>query len=223
MPLALLAALSSPFLIAAWVAHANRPSTRAEGPLAPDHLLEAPMPLTGFQATALDLEPEVRAAADAMAPLARARGVKVDLSVSPGSAVHMDRAALRTVLRAMLLVAIDSTQRGQVLITAARLGAQMHIRVIDDGARADRASRERQLRDAGALVALQGGSIAVEAHAGRGTAMTASLPMPAGAAWEPAWEPDDAIDDPAAPVSTLPEMPETERSLYRRALQATEP
>jgi hypothetical protein len=225
MPLALLSALSAPFLIAAWVARAHRPSARPADPFSLDHLLEVPMPMTGFQATPLDLEPEVRAAAAAMATLARARGATVDLSVSPGSAVHMDRAALHTVLHAMLLVAIDATPGGQVLITAARLGAQMHIRVIDDGARADRASRERQMRDAGALIALQGGSIAVEARAGRGTTMTVCLPMPAGALWEPAWETDDEIgdrDDRAGPTSTLLEMPESERSLYRRALQVTE-
>jgi hypothetical protein len=53
----------------------------------------------------------------------------------------------------------------------------MHLRVLDDGANADCQSREGLTREAGSLIALQGGSIAVETFAGCGTAVTIHLPL----------------------------------------------
>ena len=67
-----------------------------------------------------------------------------------------------------------------MLVTAHVLREQVHIRIIDDGTSADQRSRESRLREPGDLIALHGGSLAVEARPGRGTAVTITASAAAG-------------------------------------------
>ncbi len=78
-----------------------------------------------------------------------------------------------------MLSAINAAPGGEVLVTAATLGSQLHIRITDDSPETDQPGREIALRQTGALIALQGGSIVVEVRTGRGTTVTIRLPVPA--------------------------------------------
>jgi signal transduction histidine kinase len=78
-----------------------------------------------------------------------------------------------------MLSAINAAPGGEVLVTAATLGSQLQIRITDDSPETDQLGREITLRQTGALIALQGGSIAVEAQKGRGTTVAIRLPVPA--------------------------------------------
>jgi len=142
-----------------------------------------------FKAENLDLEAEVSAVAGALAGIAHAHFVRIRLAISPDSAVRMDAFALRAALRGMIHAAVVAAPGGQVLVTAMALGTQMHVRIVDDGARTDQRLREGVAREAGSMIALQGGSIAVEAREGQGTMVTVMLPVPgsaSGAALSPA-------------------------------------
>lgn len=103
----------------------------------------------------------------------------MQLAVKAGLQARVDPNALRIVLRTILLTAIRSSPGGDVLITASSLGRQLRIGVMDDAGQADQRTRESLAREAGELIALQGGSVIVEARPGRGTTVTIRLPSPA--------------------------------------------
>ena len=65
------------------------------------------------------------------------------------------------------------------------LGTELNIAVTDDARNVDLATRESMARDAGDLIAMQGGRMAIEARAGFGTTVTVRLPLPAEARVEP--------------------------------------
>jgi hypothetical protein len=176
LPLAWLPlALSTPFILAAWIAFRQRQRTT-------DPQVEAleadPLDLC-LVSPAVDLDAALREALVAVAPVARSRWVRMELAVGAAMIVPVDPGALRMAVRDSLLSAIDATPGGQVLITAATPGRQLHIRIIDDGPGIDQQAREISMRRTKALIALQGGSIAIEARSGRGTAVTIRLAMPA--------------------------------------------
>jgi hypothetical protein len=179
--LGLLLALAAPFFVAVWVAflHWPRGTGRADGtPAASGECVVRGLTRARFAAETLDIEREVRNAVD---DLASQHAVRLDMAVHQGSTVRIDPVILRTALRSLIDAAIRSATPGQVLITALTLGSQMHIRIVDDGADADQVSREIEAREPGELIALQGGSLAVEARPGQGTAVTIRLPIPGGA------------------------------------------
>jgi signal transduction histidine kinase len=109
------------------------------------------------------------------------RGVRMQLAVGAAMIVPLHPSVLRMALRDTMLAAIDAAPGGHVLITAATLGRQLHIGIIDDGPGIDQQAREISMRQTETLIALQGGSIAIEARPGRGTAVTIRLPMPVSA------------------------------------------
>jgi signal transduction histidine kinase len=100
-------------------------------------------------------------------------------------------------LRQTMLTAIHAAAGGQVLVTAMALGSQLHIRVTDDGPGADQLNREALTREAQTLIALQGGSVVVEARPGKGTTVSIRLPLPSTAGQEirALHCPDPAIPD----------------------------
>jgi len=172
--LGLIFAISAPFAVAVWMAFHDRAADHddARRDIAGHELR------TGrFRAETLNLEQEARAGAASATDLACAHSVRVRLAVTPGTTARADPIALRTALRAIIEQSIRMAAGGEVLITAAVLGPQIHIRVTDDRADADQALREAGARDASSLIALQGGSIAIEAIPGRGTTVAIRLPL----------------------------------------------
>ena len=167
-------ALAMPFILAAWIAlvHRQRVSMSQTGPYATAE--------TGG-ADPVDLEAALREAVIAVDSVARSRWVRIEVAAGAPMAVPVNPSALRTALRDTMLTAINAAPGGQVLVTAATLGRQLHIRITDDGPGTDQGVRETSMRQTEALIALQGGSIAVEARPGRGTTVTMRLPMPATA------------------------------------------
>ena len=176
--LGLLLAIFAPFALALWVAYQRGPRASTNRANRPDIVAEFPLTRVSFAAETMEIEPAVRSAADAVHHEARARFVQIELAVRPGTKAHVDPRALRSALHATVLTAVHATPGGQVLITTQTLGSQLHIRITDDGRNADQLTRERQARGAEELIALQGGSIAVEVRSGRGTTVTIRLPLP---------------------------------------------
>lgn len=174
--LGLLIVVSAPFVIAGWAAFLHRQLAPGINDLS---RVEEEQPPGRFKARPLELAPVVRAVVDGIVPLAREHAVRIDLAVGADMRVHADPNALRMALREMVLTAVRASACGQVVITAAAIGAQMNVRVTDDGRGADQKARESLARGAGELAALQGGSVAVEARPGRGTTVTLRLPLPA--------------------------------------------
>jgi signal transduction histidine kinase len=176
-------ALSAPFILAAWIAflHRQRPTTCPESPYPPVEANEADLLDLYLGSVAVDLDAALREAAAAVEPVACSRGVRMELAVGAAMIVPVHASVLRMALRNTMLAAIDAAPGGQVLITAASLGRQLYIGIIDDGRGIDQQAREISMRQTETLIALQGGSIAIEARPGRGTVVTIRLPMPVSA------------------------------------------
>jgi hypothetical protein len=172
--LGLIFAISAPFALAVWMTFHEWADNQA---VEPDVIVDRAFWPGRFSAETLDVEQEVRAAADSAADLARAHSVRVRLAVARSTTARVNPIALRTALRAVIEQSIRVAAGGEVLITAALLGSQVHIRVTDDRADADQKSREAGTREASSLIALQGGSIAIEAILGRGTTVSIRLPL----------------------------------------------
>jgi len=181
--LGLLFAISVPFAVSIWVASRHQPLPAMGLDVTPDDTTALSLSGIGFNAVTMDVEHAVREAATASHAAARAKFVQVELALHAdilhsGIKIRVDPNALRVALETAMGVAIRATPGGQILVTAAPLGRQLHIRIVDDGMNADQRSRESLLRDVETLIALQGGSIVVDAMPGRGTSVTLRLPMP---------------------------------------------
>ena len=169
----LLLTLCTPFAVAIWIAVVHRRRIAlSEGTAS----FRAAHPVGEFNTASIDLESAVLDAAAAIESLARAHWVRFDVAVKPAMSVQADPNVLGTALRETMTTAIRATPGGQVLVTATTLGSQLHIRIADDGRGDDQWIRESLVRDAGALIALQGGSVVVRATPGRGTTVTMRLP-----------------------------------------------
>jgi signal transduction histidine kinase len=136
----------------------------------------------GFEAETLDLSVMLRSVGASLESLARSRFAKILLAVNPGYMVRADRSALQMTLSETIATAVRAAPGGQVLISVRQLGPQLNVLITDDGADADQKLRESMVRGAGELLALQGGTISVEARPGRGTTVTLRLPVFAGSA-----------------------------------------
>jgi two-component system, cell cycle sensor histidine kinase PleC len=181
-------ALSVPFILATWIAFMHRRRVAARPGTGQYAAVGAGGLNPGdacFAAATVDLEAALRKAAEAANSSARLGWVRIDLALGAAMMVPVDPTAFGMVLCETMLTAIRAAPGGQVLVTTATLGSQLHIRVTDDGAGADQWLRETAMRQTEALIALQGGSIAVDARPGRGTTVTIRLPMPAPAEGEP--------------------------------------
>jgi len=131
-----------------------------------------------FESDTIELETAVRAAAEALSRAARPDWVRIDFAVNKGMMVYVNPSALRTALRETMLTAIRATPGGHVLVTAQVLGSQLHMRVTDDGPNTDLRCRKALARGAEALIALQGGSVAVDTRTGQRSTVTLRLPLP---------------------------------------------
>ena len=177
----LLLALCAPFVLAIWIALTHRRRAVPRTDTAPHRIAETKAldpTRARFEAETVDVEAAVREAAATMEAEAGVDWVRIDLAVRPAPKVHVDPGTLRMALRETMLSAIRASPGGQVLVTTVTLGSQLHIRITDDVPGNDQRGREVSTREAGALIGLQGGSIAVEARPGQGTTVTMRLPLP---------------------------------------------
>ncbi len=127
----------------------------------------------------VDVDAALREIAAAAIQVARPRWVRIDLALEAAMTLPLDPGVLKVAVRDTISAAIHAAPGGQVLVAAVILGSQLHIRVTDDGAGVDQRLREAAMRQTQALIAMQGGSVAVEARPGRGTTVTIRLPLPA--------------------------------------------
>jgi len=182
-------ALSMPFILAAWIAFVHRQRAAMGQRATPDATSERspddPVD-TCIGGAAVDLEAALRQIIISVNSAARLRSGRIELAVGAGLplTVQINPSALWTALLATMLAGINAAPGGQVLVTAATFGSQLHIGITDDGQGTDQCLRETSMRQAEALIALQGGSIAVEARPGRGTTVTIRIPMPLSAEQE---------------------------------------
>jgi signal transduction histidine kinase len=140
---------------------------------------------TPFVSGELDVATELRDALAQMAGEAAAHMVQLEFAVQPDLSVHADPLALRMVLSELVGSAMRHAPGGRVLVSATRLGGRVQIAVIDDGAGPEAAVQQAALREVAELVALQGGTMDVEAHAGEGTSVVVRLLEPAAAGRPP--------------------------------------
>jgi signal transduction histidine kinase len=152
---------------------------------------------------AVDVAEEVHEAAEAMRPLAQAKGLALTVAAPvSGVAARADRAALRRVLAHLLANAIKFTDEGRVTLSVEPVGSRVRIRVRDTGRgmapaflpklfeefRQESTGATRSHEGAGlglaitkGLVDLMGGAVAVESRVGEGSVFTVTLPRPAAA------------------------------------------
>jgi len=155
-----------------------------------------------FASTAIDVATEARDVLARMAAEAAGYLVQLEVAVQPDLSVHADRLALRAVLSQLVGNAMRHAAGGRVLLSAIRLGGRVQIAVIDDGIGPDAAVQESALREVAQLVALQGGTIEVEAQRGEGTTVLVRLPEPVSASGAPGKIPKQRL---AARTATAPQ------------------
>jgi len=137
-----------------------------------------------FAATRLDVAAEVRLALAAMSQEAKDRLVALDKAIAPELAVHADAEALRQVLVLLVGHAVRQAHE-QVLVSAAVLGGRVQIAVTDDGPGEAPDGQQAMLRQAMELVALQGGTLGIEAWPGQGSTVAVRLPEAVALRQEP--------------------------------------
>ncbi len=142
------------------------------------------------------LEPMVRAAADALRPLAAARGVALDLDAAGSHDAMVDPDQLRQAIDNLVGNAIDATPEGGRVTLTVRSGSREHVVEVRDSGHGIPAEHLAKIFDlyfttkaqgtgvglavAHQIVTAHGGTIEVESEAGAGTRMTVRLPRDAG-------------------------------------------
>ncbi len=183
----------------------------AANAIGPDGATGFPASVPGARPLAvdqLDIELELRAWLREQEATAAARHVRMEIAIQPGLTVRADRGALRGAMQEVLGNAIGHSEGGRVLVGAGRHGGRVQISVLDDGAPVDRAEQEAHLREAGRLVALQGGTLEVSVRPGAGTIVLIRLPNPAAQAAHPLVAAAASTPLPAKPAPPQPEARE---------------
>lgn len=146
----------------------------------------------------VEVDALVEAAAEAAAPLAGGRGVRVETrSAATPFTVLVDRGQVEESLRAIVTNAIEASGEGGTVVIAADAGADdpawCEVTVVDDGAGMDDATIRRAFdpffsgREAGRgaglglskawrFIEASGGSVALASRVGAGTTVTVRLP-----------------------------------------------
>jgi len=153
---------------------------------------------TPFVGAMLDLSAEVRDVLERLSGDAAQSLVQLEMAVPPDLWVHTDALALRTVLAALAGRAVRQARGGMVLVSAVRQGGRVQIAVTDDGAGVPAPVQEAALREVAQLVALQGGTLEIDALPGVGTTVVVRLPEPMLAGAAAARLPDGQPAEPAA-------------------------
>ncbi|MEI7712365.1 MAG: hypothetical protein WCI94_13075 [Rhodospirillales bacterium] len=129
-------------------------------------------------ATELNVEAELRAAAAEIVPLLVQNRTRIDVAVRPGLTLRANRSALREILHAVLRRALQDAATEQLLLTAAPEPGRVRIAITDDAQATATAARQAALRDAAALLAIQGGSMHIDVRPGQGTIVALYWPAP---------------------------------------------
>jgi len=142
------------------------------------------------------LEPMARAAADALRPLAKARGVALEFDASGSHDAFVDPDQLRQVLDNLVRNAIEATPAGGRVSVSMRSGAREQVVVVRDTGSGIPAEHLPKVFDlyfttkpqgtgvglavSHQIVTAHGGTIEVESAPGAGTCMTVRLPRERG-------------------------------------------
>jgi signal transduction histidine kinase len=172
----LLLAVLMPFLLITWIGFGHRHRSTVEQDYTTYTAFEDDPTDQRFDAIS-DLNAVLRDTVLAVNSLARSKWVRIESALQTPIIVPMNADALRTALDNALRTSIHATPGGQVLVTATMSGTQVCIRITDDGPGTDQQVRETSMRRIEASLAVQGGSILVEARPGRGTTVTIAAPL----------------------------------------------
>ena len=132
----------------------------------------------------LDVAAELRVACIKWTPVVAERLVDMDTALQSGLLVRADKAVVRAALDAVMSESLMCAAYGRLLLSALRLEPWVHITLTDDNAALGHERREAALRDTAQALALQGGSLAIEARPEGGT-VTIRLPAALPAADPP--------------------------------------
>jgi hypothetical protein len=125
---------------------------------------------------ALDAAAEAVAVLRRLQNLATEQLVTLEMAIEPGLAIQADQRALREILAELVRSVIERSPCGRILLTAALLDGSVHITVSDDGPGADGQILLMRLRGTERLIALQGGSMEIDARQGEGATVIVRLP-----------------------------------------------
>lgn len=109
-------------------------------------------------------------------PGAARLGVRLEMAVQPNLWLHINHASLQAVLVELIGHAARQTPNGRVLTTGARLGGRVQISVMDDGIAVPEPVQQAALRAVMEVIALQGGTLEIEAVPDEGSVLTVRLP-----------------------------------------------
>ena len=137
--------------------------------------LVAPGPEPVLPDGVLDVAAELRLACVKWTPVVAERLVDMDTALQPGLLVRADKAVVRAALDAVMSESLMCAAYGRLLLSALRLEPWVHITLTDDNAAMGQERREAALRDTAQALALQGGSLTIEARSEGGT-VTIRLP-----------------------------------------------
>jgi hypothetical protein len=144
-----------------------------------DEILRFEPGVLSFRGERLDVATEAQWTMTALAGRAARQGVGLELAVSPGLAVWMDRRACRKLLVQIVGQAIADAPGGRVLLTGCPHGGRVQIGVTHDGQPAAREALETALRPSTEIAALNGGTLEVKVRAGQGATVLVRMPEPA--------------------------------------------
>lgn len=132
--------------------------------------------LVTFESRELDVEHELLCVLATLQDAAQRHRVELQVAVQPRLTVWADPCALRQMLTGMLARAIERTEGGGVLATAAWHGGRVQVSVIDDGPATDPKNVAGALRHAEQCAALQGGTLEIESGNPHGTRVVLRMP-----------------------------------------------
>jgi hypothetical protein len=118
--------------------------------------------LVTFESRELDVEYELWCVLATLQDAAQRHQVELQVAVQPRLTVWADPCAFRQMLTGMLARAIERTDGGGVLVTAAWHGGRVQVSVIDDSPATDPRNVAAALRHVEQCAALQGGTLEVE-------------------------------------------------------------
>ncbi|MBV9252308.1 MAG: HAMP domain-containing histidine kinase [Acetobacteraceae bacterium] len=145
--------------------------------------------------------------------------VRLELAVPPGLEARTDPRVLRQVLGDLVGLAIPDATGGRVLVAAGLHGGRVQISVSDDGIAATEKARKPRLRDVGSLIALQGGTIEMDARSGEGTTVLIRLPEPGPITAEVSHRPAAG----EAVSTAMPAVPSAEVRVTRETVEKLSP
>ncbi len=156
--------------------------TRKRATIARPDLTALPAPrheeaaLVTFESRELDVEYELWCVLATFQDAAQRHEVELQVAVQPRLTVWADPCALRQMLIGMLARAIERTEGGGVLVTAAWHGGRVQVSVIDDGPATDPKNVAAALRHVEQCATLQGGTLEIESGNLHGTRVVLRMP-----------------------------------------------